>query len=177
MTHKNDSFSEILTKWSFGPSWNAWIRNRQKTPSTRPYGPRDTNQKLSFWTVSYHVSAVHGLSIDDQYHICKYLSRYCFYGCHCIPGLPIHDNSAGKGVPQDGIDGTCSHLRQCYLCAKDEHNGECDGATMSHGFKIKHFKFPPVLFIFDDSLEWIISMTHSKPKKLLLAIFGYKQWW
>ena len=28
------------------------------------------------------------------------LSRYCFYGCHCIPGLPVHDNSAGKGAPQ-----------------------------------------------------------------------------
>jgi len=61
--------------------------------------------------------------------------RYCFYGCHCIPGLPVHDNSAGKGAPQDGIDGTCSHLRQCYLCAKDEHNGECDGATMSYSWR------------------------------------------
>ena len=67
--------------------------------------------------------------------------RYCFYGCHCIPGLPVHDQTAGKGAPQDGIDGTCSHLRQCYLCAKDEHNGECDGATMSQGFKIKHLFF------------------------------------
>ena len=71
-------------------------------------------------------------------HVLMQQSRYCFYGCHCIPGLPVHDQTAGKGAPQDGIDGTCSHLRQCYLCAKDEHDGECDGATSSHGFQIKH---------------------------------------
>ena len=44
--------------------------------------------------------------------------RYCFYGCHCIPGYPVHDSTAGKGAPQDGIDTTCSKLRQCYYCAK-----------------------------------------------------------
>lgn len=65
--------------------------------------------------------------------------RYCFYGCHCIPGLPVHDISAGKGMPQDGIDGTCSHLRQCYLCAKDESNGECDAATMSYSWRFNDF--------------------------------------
>lgn len=41
-----------------------------------------------------------------------FIFRYCFYGCHCIPGYPIHDSAAGKGAPQDGIDSTCSNLRQ-----------------------------------------------------------------
>lgn len=65
--------------------------------------------------------------------------RYCFYGCHCIPGYPIHDSAAGKGAPQDGIDSTCSNLRQCYLCAnneeKDNQDKECDGVTMSYSWK------------------------------------------
>lgn len=59
--------------------------------------------------------------------------RYCFYGCHCIPGYPVHDGTAGKGAPQDGIDHTCSKLRQCYLCAKNEE-GDCDGVTMSYSW-------------------------------------------
>ena len=63
--------------------------------------------------------------------------RYCFYGCHCLPTLPLHDSTAGKGAPQDGIDGICSNLRQCYHCAKaDDENEDCDGTTMSHGLLI-----------------------------------------
>ena len=176
MTHNNDSFLEIFTKWSFGPSWNARIWNRKKTSSTRPYGPRDTNQKLSFWTVS-HPFLDRPRTVGNRGRpVLKFLWRYCFYGCHCIPGLPVHDNSAGKGAPQDGIDGTCSHLRQCYLCAKDEHNGECDGATMSHGFKIFWWLIDMTQWN-DSGVVWRISMTHSKPEKLLMAIFGYRQWW
>jgi len=60
--------------------------------------------------------------------------RYCFYGCHCIPGYPVHDSTAGKGTPQDGIDTTCSKLRQCYYCAKTEEDGECDGVQMSYSW-------------------------------------------
>lgn len=59
--------------------------------------------------------------------------RYCFYGCHCIPGYPVHDSTAGKGMPQDNIDHTCSKLRQCYLCAKNEED-QCDGVTMSYSW-------------------------------------------
>lgn len=66
----------------------------------------------------------------------KYLfERYCFYGCHCLPTLPLHDSTAGKGVPQDGIDGICSSLRQCYHCAKaDDEEEDCDGTTMSYSY-------------------------------------------
>jgi len=60
--------------------------------------------------------------------------RYCFYGCHCIPGYPVHDGTAGTGSPQDGIDTTCSKLRQCYLCAKTEADNVCDGVTMSYSW-------------------------------------------
>lgn len=38
--------------------------------------------------------------------------RYCFYGCHCIPGYAVHDSTAGKGPAQDGIDSVCSRLKQ-----------------------------------------------------------------
>lgn len=68
-----------------------------------------------------------------------YFERYCFYGCHCLPGLTAHDSTAGKGAPQDSIDGTCSHLRQCYLCANKETDGECDGTTMSYSWKFEDF--------------------------------------
>merc|ERR1711935_1133003 len=68
-----------------------------------------------------------------------YFERYCFYGCHCLPGLTAHDSTDGKGAPQDSIDGTCSHLRQCYLCANKETDGECDGTTMSYSWKFEDF--------------------------------------
>lgn len=60
--------------------------------------------------------------------------RYCFYGCHCIPGYAVHDSTAGKGPAQDGIDSVCSRLKQCYWCANDEEDGQCDGTMKSYSW-------------------------------------------
>ena len=49
----------------------------------------------------------------------KRISRYCFYGCWCLPE-GAHSFVSGEGRPVDLVDKACQYLWFCYTCAKQE---------------------------------------------------------
>lgn len=53
-------------------------------------------------------------------------SKYCEYGCHCLPGGSQQPDLTGLGIPKDEIDRSCYKKSRCYECA------EMDGCD-SHG--------------------------------------------
>lgn len=52
----------------------------------------------------------------------KRISRYCFYGCWCLPE-GAHSFVAGEGRPVDLVDKACQYLWFCYTCAKQDFKG------------------------------------------------------
>jgi len=112
----------LTPQWeNLGNLYTKYIQNgRLETAEMREFG---TARKL------LQLAQIVRETQNNQY----LFERYCFYGCHCIPGYPVHDMTAGKGAPQDGVDNVCSKLRQCYLCAKTEE-GECDGTLQSYSW-------------------------------------------
>jgi len=52
----------------------------------------------------------------------KRISRYCFYGCWCLPE-GAHSFVAGEGKPVDLVDRACQYLWFCYTCAKQDFKG------------------------------------------------------
>ena len=56
----------------------------------------------------------------------RYLGKYCFYGCWCLPG-GVGDIGAGHGQPVDNIDRACREYATCYQCMYNQQmGGECD---------------------------------------------------
>lgn len=74
----------------------------------------------------------------------KRISRYCFYGCWCLPE-GAHSFVAGEGRPVDMVDKACQNLWFCYTCAKKEMRGrfngydkECIPDQRKYRFKFKY---------------------------------------
>jgi len=65
----------------------------------------------------------------------KRISRYCFYGCWCLPE-GAHGFVAGTGRPVDNVDKACMYLWFCYTCAKDDF-GTCNPNTRRYSYKFK----------------------------------------
>merc|ERR1711881_828214 len=63
----------------------------------------------------------------------KRISRYCFYGCWCLPE-GAHGFVAGTGRPVDLVDKTCQQLWYCYTCAKEDF-GRCTPNVRRYSFK------------------------------------------
>lgn len=58
----------------------------------------------------------------------KRISRYCFYGCWCLPE-GAHSFVSGEGRPVDLVDKACQYLWFCYTCAKEEFSIQITGTT------------------------------------------------
>jgi len=79
----------------------------------------------------------------------KRISRYCFYGCWCLPE-GAHSFVAGEGRPVDLVDKACQYLWFCYTCAKQEFRGvfmgktkECIPDKQKYDFRLKLDKAHP----------------------------------
>jgi len=79
----------------------------------------------------------------------KRISRYCFYGCWCLPE-GAHSFVAGEGRPVDLVDKACQYLWFCYTCAKQEMTGVfsgkqriCNPTTVKYTFRFKYDKKKP----------------------------------
>jgi len=81
----------------------------------------------------------------------KRISRYCFYGCWCLPE-GAHSFVSGEGRPVDLVDKACQYLWFCYTCAKKEFSmqiptttkyKECVPDKQKYTFKFKYNKQKP----------------------------------
>merc|ERR1712048_1282263 len=63
----------------------------------------------------------------------KRISRYCFYGCWCLPE-GAHGFVAGRGPPVDIVDKVCQQLWYCYTCAKDDF-GSCNPNVRRYSYR------------------------------------------
>jgi len=63
----------------------------------------------------------------------KRISRYCFYGCWCLPE-GAHGFTAGTGRPVDNVDKACMYLWFCYTCAKQDF-GTCNPNLRRYAYK------------------------------------------
>jgi hypothetical protein len=63
----------------------------------------------------------------------KRISRYCFYGCWCLPE-GAHGFVAGTGRPVDLVDKSCQYLWFCYTCAKEDF-GHCNPNIRRYSYK------------------------------------------
>lgn len=79
----------------------------------------------------------------------KRISRYCFYGCWCLPE-GAHSFVAGEGRPVDLVDKACQYLWFCYTCAKQEFRGvfsgrskECTPERQKYSFRFRYDKAHP----------------------------------
>ena len=68
-------------------------------------------------------------------------SKFCNYGCYCLPGGVENFSERGYGQPVDDIDKTCKAFQQCYECAKlgsDNIAGDeqCDGAGIKYKYRL-----------------------------------------
>lgn len=79
----------------------------------------------------------------------KRISRYCFYGCWCLPE-GAHSFVAGEGRPVDLVDKACQYLWFCYTCAKQEFSiaigsrfKECVPDKQKYTFRFKYDKSQP----------------------------------
>lgn len=79
----------------------------------------------------------------------KRISRYCFYGCWCLPE-GAHSFVAGEGRPVDLVDKACQYLWFCYTCAKQEMRGnfagrqkECTPERQKYSFRFRYDKAHP----------------------------------
>jgi hypothetical protein len=79
----------------------------------------------------------------------KRISRYCFYGCWCLPD-GAHSFVAGEGHPVDLVDRACQLFWFCYVCAKQEMTAVIDGKEKTcipdktkYTFRFKYNKKKP----------------------------------
>lgn len=79
----------------------------------------------------------------------KRISRYCFYGCWCLPE-GAHSFIAGEGHPVDLVDRACQLFWFCYQCAKQEMTANvggkqrtCDPEKTKYTFRFKYNKNQP----------------------------------
>jgi len=79
----------------------------------------------------------------------KRISRYCFYGCWCLPD-GAHSFVAGEGHPVDLVDRACQLFWFCYVCAKQEMTAIIDGKEKTcvpdktkYTFRFKYNKKKP----------------------------------
>ena len=79
----------------------------------------------------------------------KRISRYCFYGCWCLPE-GAHSFIAGEGHPVDLVDRACQLFWFCYQCAKQEMTANIDGKVRTcapektkYTFRFKYDKRRP----------------------------------
>jgi hypothetical protein len=77
----------------------------------------------------------------------KRISRYCFYGCWCLPE-GAHSFVSGEGRPVDLVDQACQYLWFCYTCAKQDFKGifggkqkDCIPDRRRYSFKFKMDKY------------------------------------
>jgi hypothetical protein len=97
----------------------------------------------------------------------KRISRYCFYGCWCLPE-GAHSFVAGEGRPVDLVDKACQELWFCYTCAKQEFRGtfqgkykECTPDKQRYKFKLTMDKSRPGKYEYRDikcTDKWWIPM-------------------
>lgn len=79
----------------------------------------------------------------------KRISRYCFYGCWCLPE-GAHSFIAGEGHPVDLVDRACQLFWFCYQCAKQEFAIDllgkervCHPEKTKYTFRFKYNKRKP----------------------------------
>lgn len=79
----------------------------------------------------------------------KRISRYCFYGCWCLPD-GAHSFVAGEGHPVDLVDRACQLFWFCYVCAKQEMTAiiggkkrTCEPEKTKYSFRFKYDKKHP----------------------------------
>jgi len=79
----------------------------------------------------------------------KRISRYCFYGCWCLPE-GAHSFIGGEGHPVDLVDRACQLFWFCYVCAKQEMTAiiagkkrTCDPEKTKYTFRFKYDKKKP----------------------------------
>jgi len=79
----------------------------------------------------------------------KRISRYCFYGCWCLPE-GAHSFIGGEGHPVDLVDRACQLFWFCYVCAKQEMTAiitgkkrTCDPEKTKYTFRFKYDKKRP----------------------------------
>jgi hypothetical protein len=79
----------------------------------------------------------------------KRISRYCFYGCWCLPD-GAHSFVAGEGHPVDLVDRSCQLFWFCYVCAKQEMSAiiggkkrTCEPEKTKYTFRFKYDKKHP----------------------------------
>lgn len=66
----------------------------------------------------------------------RYLGKYCFYGCWCLPN-GVGDIGSGQGQPVDNIDRACREYTTCYQCMYNQQvGGSCEEDSTEVGFEI-----------------------------------------
>ena len=67
----------------------------------------------------------------------RYLGKYCFYGCWCLPN-GVGDIGSGQGQPVDNIDRSCREYATCYQCMYNQQvGGECSDDEQETRYEIK----------------------------------------
>ena len=64
-------------------------------------------------------------------------SKFCNYGCHCLPGGFKYVDMSGSGKPVDSIDSACQVQTKCHECAKLEFNN-CDPTSELYNFALRY---------------------------------------
>lgn len=92
------------------------LKSAQKEPEPE-ISPEDRDFMMRYMQLKYSILFL------QQY---RYLGKYCFYGCWCLPG-GVGDIGAGHGQPVDNIDRACREYSTCYQCMYNQQmGGECD---------------------------------------------------
>jgi len=104
----------------------------------------------------------------------KRITRYCFYGCWCLPE-GAHGFVSGTGLPVDLVDRACQQLWFCYTCAMAEFKytfggkvKPCDPTVRRYQFKFKYDRFKPKDYSKRDIIckdEWVIPPWTSKAEQ------------
>ena len=64
-------------------------------------------------------------------------SKFCNYGCHCLPGGFKFVDMPGSGKPIDPVDDACQVQSKCHECAKMEFNN-CDPTSELYNFALRY---------------------------------------
>ena len=111
MTQESDNFKQIKLKSTLQQ------QQQQQAAANDSISAADRDFMMRYMQLKYSVLFL------QQY---RYLGKYCFYGCWCLPG-GVGDIGTGHGQPVDNIDRACREYATCYQCMYNQQmGGECD---------------------------------------------------
>lgn len=91
--------------------------NQEVVPAEDSISEADRQFMMRYMQLKYSILFL------QQY---RYLGKYCFYGCWCLPG-GVGDIGVGHGQPVDNIDRSCREYATCYQCMYNQQmGGQCD---------------------------------------------------